>query len=411
MRNDYPKSGTGQDVVAASTARGQRISKKEQTEAHEAAFGTLIDDVAKSTQLPGDEVLYHDPMGFTTGGKPVDLRTKMYEKVWAKAFDAFNAEVRKGAHVYDAAQKVSKSLDRSVFSLPIFVSPEVTITDERQTPIADMVPRVAIEEDTYKVDEQTDHGAAERFYEPGTNSGTDETWVSNDDTYLTHTYNVLPYGRQTAVTDFLQLSANSLRSTRAITEEALMRSQRFYEENQIVRGNGTAASADVAGGGFDANGWAGLPELVASEADQLTDEGGTGKMSVAKVAEHIEELRRDGAAYDDILHITDHKTFNDLKREVDDFTRYQSPGDSINFGFRALNVDGTPVMESHGAPNTDGERVFASFDASEHIMAMLQDATMHPLARTTPQEDVAVDSYGVFASSSTTRIRYRYDLA
>jgi hypothetical protein len=411
MRKDYPQTSMKSDVAKASRERGGSISKKEQVEAHEASFGTLLSDVNKNVGLPGDEVLYHDPMGFTTGGDPVDLRTKMYEKMWSGAFDRFNAEVRKGAGVYEAAKTVSKALDRSVFSLPIFVSPDVTITDTRQTPVADMVPRVAIEEDTYKVDEQIDHGDAERFYEPGTNSGTDETWVENDDTYLTHTYNVLPYGRQTAVTDFLQLAANSLRSTRSITEEALMRSQRFYEENQVIRGNGTAASGDVAGGGNDANGWAGLPELVASESEQLTDEGGTGKMSVAKAAEHIEELRRDGAAYDDIVHVTDHKTFNDLKREVDDFTRYQSPGDSINFGFRALNVDGTPVMESHGAPNTDGERVFASFDASEHLMAMLQDATMHPLARTTPEEDVAVDSYGVFASSSTRRIRYRYDLA
>jgi len=410
MRSDYPNTGMDSTVAKASTERRGSISKKEQTEAHAAAFGTLIDDVSKDAGLPGDEVLYHDPMGFTTGGEPVDLRTKMYEKVWSGAFDRFNDEVRKGASVMAAAETVSKALDRSVFSLPIFVSPEVTITDTRQTPIADMVPRVAIEEDTYKVDEQIDHGDSGRFFEPGTNSGTDETWDETDDTYLTHTYNVLPYGRQTAVTDFLQLAANTLRSSRAITEEALMRSQRFYEENQILQGNGTAESGDVAGGGNDADGWAGLPEL-ANSASQLTDEGGTGKMSVAKVAEHIEELRRDSASYDDILHVTDHKTFNDLKREVDDFTRYQSPGDSLNFGFRALNVDGTPVMESHGAPNTDGERIFASFDASEHIMAMLQDATMHPLARTSPQEDVAVDSHGVFASSSTVRIRYRYDLA
>jgi len=406
MRSDYPTTGADSVVAKASTARGQTISKKEQLEAHEAAFGTLIDDVSKDTGLPGDEVLYHDPMGFTTGGKPVDLRTKMYEKVWGDAFDIFNDEIRKGASVFRAAEKVSKALDRSSFSLPVFVAPDVTITDERQTPIADMTARVAIKEDTYKTDEQTDHGAAERFYEPGTNVGTKETWASNDDTYLTHTYNVLPYGRQTAVTDFLQLSANTLRSSRAITEEALMRSQRFYEENQLIQGNGSHSSLS----GNDTNGWAGLPDLVATEGTQTTDESGA-KISVAKVAEHIEELRRDGASYDDIVNVTDHKTFNDLKREVDDFTRYQSPGDSIDFGFRALNIDGTPVLESHGAPNTDNSRVFASFDASEHVFAMLQDATMHPLARTEPQEDIAVDSYGVFASSSTARIRYRYGLA
>jgi hypothetical protein len=48
---------------------------------------------------------------------------------------------------------------------------------------------------------------------------------------------------------------------------------------------------------------------------------------------------------------------------------------------------------------------------SEVAMPMLQDATLHPLAKTAPEEDVAVDSYGTLAVSSTSRIRYHYNLA
>jgi len=406
MRSDYPNTPTKSTVAKASTSKRGTISKKEQTEAHEAAFGSFMEDVAEKTQLPGDEVLYADPMGFQTGGTPVDLRKSMYGDVWGPAFAAFNQQIRDGASVWSAAEKVSKEIGRSSFSLPIFVSPDVTITDERQTPFADMVARVAIQEDTYKVDEQTDHGASEQFNEPGSAGGTRETWPENDDTFDTHTYNVYAYGRQTSVTDFLQLAAQTLRSSQAITEEALMRSQRFYEENQAIQGNGDATDF----GGNDTNGYPGLPDLVRSEADQLLNETAS-PAAVSMVRDNVEYLRRRGAQYDDIVTITDHTSFGNLKDSVDDVLRYESPGDELNFGFQALNIDGTPVVESHGCPNVDDNRLMVTVDMSETAMPMLQDATLHPLARTAPEEDVAVDSYGTLAASSTERIRYRYNLA
>ena len=403
MRNDY------QAVVKSSTARGGTISKKEQVEAHNAAFGDLLETVAKETGLPGDEVLYKDYMGFHTGGKPVDLVSKMYDKGWEAAFTEFNKKVRDGASVRKAAEDVvSKAADTSNFSLPIFVSPDVVITDQKQTPVADMVARVAIDEATYKTDELTDHGSVERFYEPGTNGGTDETWAENDDTYATHSYDVVPYGRQTAVTDFLQLATSTLRSSRSLTEEALVRSIRHYEEAQAIQGTGSVSGVS----GNDPNSFDGLFDLAAS--GNLTDESAEGSATIdeGKVRSDIRTLRRNGADYDDIVGVTDHKTFEDLKDSVDDFVRYQSPGDELNFGFRALNVDGVPVMESHGCPDVDDERLFVMADMSTVVMAMLQDTTLHPLARTTPQEDVAVDAYGVLAASAPDdRIVGRYNLA
>lgn len=401
-RNDYT------EVTKSSTDRAGTISKKEQVEAHDAAFGGLLEQVAKETGLPGGEVLYADPMGFHTGGDPVDLRRKMYDAGWQEAFTAFNEAVRDGAELREAAKDVvSKAYDRSNASLPIFVSPDVTITDTKQTPLADMVARVAIEEDTYKVDELTDHGAVERYYEPGTNSNTKETWVENDDSYTTHSYDVVPYGRQTAVTDFLQLAASTLRSSRSLTEEALVRSIRHYEEAQAIQGTGSVSGI----GGNDPNSFDGLFDL-ADGSGNLTSEGGSGTLDESKVRSDTRILRRNGADYDDIVGVTDHKTFEDLKDSVDDFVRYQSPGDELSFGFRALNVDGVPILESHGCPDSSGNRLFILADMSTISMAMLQDTTLHPLARTTPEEDVAVDAYGVLAASAPSeRIAGRYELA
>lgn len=399
MRKDYPVTRTKSTVAKASTAR-RGIGSKEKIEAHQAAFGPLLKEAADHTGLPGDEIVYHDPMGFSTNGRPVDLRAKMFEEVWEDAFHRFNGQIRKGAKIYDAAEVVCKEIGRANFSLPIFVSPEVTITDQRQTPFADMVTRVAIQEDEYNVDEQTDHGEASRFSEPGSGGPGGETWPEEDDTYETHQYDILPYGRQTAVTDFLQLAAQTLRSSMAITEDALIRSQRFYEENQAMQGNGDATGFD----GADGNGYPGLPDLVNDEDTQFVDRTDAGDAETGWVRRAVEFVRRRGAQYDDIVHFTDHTTFGNLKDDVDDILRYESPGPELSFGFQALNIDGTAVVETHGIDTEDGDRMIVTADMSEVVMPMLQDATLHPLARTAPEEDVAVDSYGTLAVSSTRRI-------
>lgn len=398
MRSDYTQ------VTKASTAR-PTITAKEQTEAHAAAFGPLLDTVKKETGLPGKEVLYKDLMGFHTGGEPVDLVSGMFDRVWKGVFEGFNRKVREGMSIRKATEEVCKAADTTQFSLPVFVAPEVNITDREETPFADMVARVATDESTYKTDELTAHGSVSRFYEPGTNAGTSETWATNDDTYATHTYDVLPYGRQTSVTDFLQLATNNLRSQRSVTEDALSRSVRHYEEAQAIQGTGSVTGIS----GNDANGYSGLPDLAAS--GNVTDEA-SASISESKVRSNIETLRRNGADYDDIAHLTDHTTFGDLKDNVDDFVRYVSPGNELNFGFRALNIDGTPVFETHGSPDSDGSRQFTSVDMSTVVQAMLQDIVLHPLAQTDPQEDIAVDSYGVLAASAPDdRIVVRHSLA
>jgi len=95
-----------------------------------------------------------------------------------------------------------------------------------------------------------------------------------------------------------------------------------------------------------------------------------------------------------VVHITTHSVLTDLKKELDDFTRFESPGDELDFGFRSLMVDGTPVLKSHGVNNSAGSRDLWSVDLSGWYMGMLQDATLHPLAKTGPTETFAVDAYG-----------------
>jgi hypothetical protein len=192
------------------------------TAAHRASFGSLVETVQKETGNPDlDKVFYSDPYGFRTRG-PVQKNSlhhpsKMFSgdgiagDGWDEVFKMWNS-LRPGADttLFEASMEVKKALDTTSFSLPIFVSPEVYVSSGQNTPLADMIPRVAVQEDTIEADEQTAVGSVSSFSDGG-------TYPTADDTYANHSYSVVSDGRESEVTDFVQLAASSLRSTRSTT--------------------------------------------------------------------------------------------------------------------------------------------------------------------------------------------------
>lgn len=383
---DNPTSGTHtgyeQNVVKSKGANS--VSQRDVKKSHNASFGDLFEVVEKETGLPGDEVLYKDPFGFRSGGEPIYYPHQMFKGVggnpgWEDAFNLFNQEQAKGAEVREAARKVAKSMDRATYSLPIYVSPEVYISSRKDLPLADMIPRSAVQTDTVYADEQTDTGDAGSFAEGG-------VWPENDDVYANHAYEVVPYGRQNAVTDFVQLAAGSLRSTRSITEESQTRAIRQYEEVQMIQGTNN-----------DLNGFDGFRDFATATAKLSDPAGGVGTaMTLDDVYDQIRRLKSAGASRETIAHVTDHSTFSDIQKDLREYARYDADIDDLNFGFQTLEVGGTRIFESHGCPDVDGGREFWSFDASAFDLAMLQDVTMHPLAKTDATETFATDAYGVF---------------
>ncbi len=387
------------DTNAVKSSEGQ-INAREAQVAHRRCFGDFVEKATKSAGMPGDQVPYWDPMGFLNSrNEAIEAKSTMFEK-WEGAFQRFNELARQGYPLQEAAKKVTKSIDRTSYSLPIFFTPDVFISDQEDLPLADMLARTAVQEDTVKVDELTSVGSADSYDE-----GTD--WPENDDSYNNLTYDVAAYGRRNEVTDFVQLAANTLRSTRALTEDQQVTAIRRYEERQLIRGKGNATG--VTGNDTTARAWQGLSDFASSDGTTNDKTGST--ITRSDVRDAIRDLRRKGASRDDIVHATDHKTFQDLQEDVQDFTMYESPADDFSFGFQALEIDGTMIMETHGSPNSSSSRLFTSFDASAHYMAMLQDVTMHPLARDTPTENFATDAYGVFVSESPGRVHLHYNLA
>lgn len=391
---------SGQDggMVVKSQDSGHITSP---TYAHYAAFGDLIEAVRKDTGNPDlDSVLYSDPFGFRTRGgvqkNAVHMPSRMYEGPgdsdgWEAAFSEWNKQ-RPGqkTELREAAREVKKAMDRTSFSLPIFVSPEVYVSTRQNTPFADMAPRVAVQEETIQADEQTGLGNVSSFDEAG-------PYPTGDDSYANHEYTVVPYGGEREVTDFVELSAGSLRSTQSTTEEAIMRAIRQYEEKQVFQGTNN-----------DADGFDGLRDLV--DASYIDDKTGS-QIAKDDITDKMNSLERRGAVWENIVHFTDHQTFSDLSKQLDDFTNYESPDSELSFGFQALEFHGTPVLKTHGTPNTDGSREFWSVDMGAWYMGMLQDATLHPLAKTDPTENFAVDAYGTLVGEGVEHVAAMENLA
>jgi len=365
--------------------------------AHRASFGDLLDTVRKETGNPdADAALYSDPFGFRTRGavkkNAVYYPSAMFDGPgeadgWDEVYKMWN-DLRPGADMslFEASFEIKKALDTSTFQLPIFVSPDVYVSSGQNTPLADMIPRVAVETETIEADEQTAVGSVESFTEGG-------SYPNNDDSYNDHSYTVDDYGRESEVTDFVQLAASSLRSTRQTTEEAMMRAIRQYEEAQMIRGTNA-----------DANGFVGFEDLIQTASPDMSADLGGSTISVDDIYEANESLERQGANLDSVVHITTHSVLTDLKKELDEFTHFESPGDELDFGFRSLMVDGQPVLKSHGVNNTSGSRDLWSVDMSGWFMGMLQDATLHPLAKTGPTETFAVDAYGTLVGEGVNHL-------
>jgi len=402
---DRPLPDALKRVTTRKTNRD--ITQKDVDAAHHTAFGNLHDVIENAYAVKGDELPYWDPFGWMDSGvgrQPIDLRKNMMA-FWRPVFDGINDMIRRDRRTnlgYAAEKVIEKELQRSSFSLPIFFTPDVYRTSTEDTPIADSVARVAIQEDQVKLDEETDIGTAGSFTETG-------TWPENDDTYRSDTFDVVSYGRQNKVSDFVQLAAQGLRSTRALTEEAQVASVRQYEERQVLVGKATNLDTTGTVAANDASGFDGLPDIV--PAANVKDATGAA-MTISRVRENIKELRRQArASRETIAHFTDHTTFEDLKSDLTEFTRYDSPDDTLEFGFDAIVIDNTPVFETHALPDADADRIFASGDMASLQMGMLQDVTMHPLARDAPQEEFATDAYGTAVARTNELAVYFENLA
>ncbi len=340
-----------------------------------------------------EDIRYWDPMGWR--GEPVNGKNDMHEAA-KEALDEFHKyHVDKNWPLGESIKQVAKNYDTGDFTLPSYFVPEVQVVNPEQTPAADMIARQTVNQQSIKVEQETDQPRQDIFGLQQTDD-TEGSYIYSDGTYNTLSYDVTGYGFASRLEDKLRLAQDSLRNTQSLAEQLQLTTIRQVVERQILTGQYS-------------NGWSGMTDL-GSEYGSGLDLSSDVDWQV-QIRDLINEVEYKGGNRGNIAVFTDFETFVDLQNDLQDYVRYQDVGDELGFGFQALEFDGVPIMKTHGIPKqsnatSDGDPVAIAADMGKHYMAMLQDISVKPLAKVGPAEQFATDAYGVFVSEATSQIQY-----
>ena len=331
---------------------------------------------------------YHDPMGMRTG-KQFTSKKKFFEQD-REQIEMFNEMQEKGFSVEDSIREVRKALDTGDWDLPTYFLPEVELVNPEITPLADMLARQAISQQTVNVTSVAsgDEPSVEEDIE---SQNTD--YDHSDITFQEHTWDVGSYSIMCGVSDKMILASQPQRNPESIVENVMMETIRQFEEEQIWDGGddgvfqGTTDGTDVTASFQDVIDTG--PGIEHADVDE-------GSFTESDLRSIITEAMKNGASRSDLAVVTNFTAYENLQSDLNTQTRYIDFGEELDYGFQTLNFDGVPVMASHGSPDTAGEDEFHTvcFNMSRTYLGMLQDSVVRPLGRHGPQEKVAVDTYG-----------------
>lgn len=327
----------------------------------------------KSFQDLEDGDLYHDPMG-KRAGKSVLAKSDFYERYEDsyKMFDELHKE--KGLSVMESYKEVRKSLDTTDWSMPIWFLPDVELVNPQTTPLADMLAREATDRDTIKVTYVAEGD------EPGVNTSIESEFTDyseNDMDWSELSYDVSGYNVVLGVSDKIQLADDGLRNPRQAVENIALQRIRQWEEEETILGTDDEFTSLVD---------------ESTESDSV-DEDSTGEADIRGL---IKDARKAGANIEELGIVTTFDAYESVVSDLTEYTRY-TPQEEFDFGYKTLTIEDVPVMPSHGFGDRGAEEEHTIvFNMGRSFMGMLMDATIRPIARTGPNERIAVDNYGTF---------------
>lgn len=403
------RNGPQMDWNARVTKSRSEISKNKQS-MYKSSFGDL---------KPG--TIYRDPAGFKTPNG-AELQKEFWDALSSRTVpelekyvsdgeeatvvNAWNSLQRKNYSIEDTTDEIRKSLDTGDWTLPLDILPEVFVINPEQTPMADLMTRVATQDDEIVATPVEDD------IEPS--FGLEAPDVTEDDegnyqyeyeqpTYGDLRYEVEGLGAATRISDQMILASANLRNASATQEQSLVRGMRKKMERQIIHGT------DAAEGG-DANGFDGLNDI----GSVVNDLGDPSSLSDADIEDYtrelIDEVEYQGAPRENVAIVCDFDWHRRLRESLVDNVRYDA-GDEQAGAFTSLNFDDVPVYKSHaftrisdlGASTTAAPIYAVNMDAT--YLGMLQETSLQPLARLGPQERMAVDNYGALVAEAPSHIQ------
>lgn len=381
---------SGPDIIQKGFGGYQTLSRAQLRKQKDSLYRNSFRD------LP-DGTIYRDPMG-VRAGEPVTLQKDFWDAMAdSGVVEMWDRYQQNGFSVSQTVKEIRKNLDTGDWALPLDILPDVFVVNPEQTPMADLMARETTQSETVAPTPLTAHPDISWGLE--TTGDSEGSYDYDDPTYTSDlTYDVLGYGAATRLEDKMILAASSIpRAAESTTEAAFMRAMRQEEEAQIIGGQTTN----------DASGFQGFDDLGSTVSDAEVDED-TDSASDYENATRllIDEVEHQGAPRESIAVVCDFDWHRRVRESLTNDIRYVDVLDHLDAGFQTFDLDGVPVFKSHAitritdqsADSTNNQAY--SVNMSAVYLSMLQETSVKPLAKVAPQEQFAVDAYGVLTDES-----------
>ena len=354
------------------------------SKAFDAAFGDIP-----------DKTVIADPLGAVTGERGFDARPGL-RKAYDSEYRAIDEYMQDGGSFRGAMGQVAaaKGLNVGDYQLPTYPLEDLTRLTQRNTPVWDMMPKIARNSNTVEQDSVTDLAQPQI-------GGERDVPADQDDTYQPKTQSMTYYRIKGSVSGPMNLASSGFRNSMGTEQQNKSQAMAHFGENLVLNANPTTGTTD--GSITDERGYKGIRQLAKdNSAARQPDAGAGSTITPEMVRENHRRAVENGGNANTTIHVTDLKTITDLKNALDNHDPVViqgGPTGEINLGARSVMIDGQPVVHSDFMPNTDygtantEGRNLLTMDMRFHAVHDLSSTVMETLAKTQDADEFFLKRY------------------
>jgi len=293
----------------------------------------------------------------------IDKRTKEIKEAHKETFATIQKAILSNAPTYAAGNLP--------VLIPVFVDPTIVDISRKQTPLVELLPRVAVRGNSVDYNRLTAKGGASFLAEDAALADVTDTYERKT-VPVKYAYSV---GRVTgqaiaAGAGFIDMRAQDILVKTAALKE--------LEETTTINGDSVANPLE-----YD-----GLRTLIATNVTDLLG----APVALADIRTAIAQSFNSGGNVN--LAVTDASTHNAIKGLLMTFQRYVDKAEDLPFGIAgSFSIDGVAFIKSRFMPTGAGVKEILFLDTSVVEMGVLLDATFEDLAKTNDSQKFMIKEY------------------
>jgi len=318
--------------------------------------------------VDSEEYQYHD-----------ELVKKMVNKAFGDAL--LTKERGTTTSEYASGTNYSSTSGNLPTLIPIWVSPDIINLSRKETPVYELLPKVAVRGKFYDWNTATFASTNARFL------AEDAALPEYDDTYTRNVVQMKYCYAVGRVTGPMQVASRGYIDMER--QEILMKTRALLQKIEYTILNGDTSSDPLE---FD-----GLGALISTNSIDLS----SASLSIANLRTAILYARQGGTSWaanqgggNPNLIITDLQTLDDIKGLLQAYLRYNGPMTSIAWGLQTIEFEGLPIVASKFMTTTSGSKALYVIDTSVVKMGISLDITMERLAKTNDSNKFMIKWYG-----------------